>query len=371
MIRCRHLHDLSENPMSTRPRPTIAGRRILPGALLVVLLAASGGASPGVPHDTDPVARETPTEAAVPVKGMTISCPGAGQIWGSDAMVETMRTLKDLGLNWVAIHPYAGIRSTGQVPLRDEWYGDSTEWLTRPIEEAHKLGLKIMIKPHIAYWGSPFSWRGEIDFTTDEQWGVFFNSYTAWIKRVAELSKDADAFVVGTELDRTVRFEDEWRGIIRDVRAITDAPLTYSANWDSYRRVGFWDALDVIGVQSYFPLVRHDNVPTEAELTKGWTRVLGELERYSKRHNLKVVFAELGYNRSARAALEPWDYRTGGTDAEEVQRRCLDCALQAIEGNETVVGAFLWKWFPGERARGNFIKSTPVMREVIGSRWGE
>ncbi len=49
------------------------------------------------------------------VRGMTISCPQAGRVWGSDAMVETMRKLKSLGVNWVTIHPYAGIRKDGSV----------------------------------------------------------------------------------------------------------------------------------------------------------------------------------------------------------------------------------------------------------------
>jgi hypothetical protein len=53
-------------------------------------------------------------------------------------------------------------------------------------------------------------------------------------------------------------------------------------------------------------------------------------------------------------------------------------ALRAIEGDPVIVGAFLWKWFPegaaggdrrGRGGRGNFLMSTPDMREIIAARW--
>ena len=299
------------------------------------------------------------------VRGMTVSCPGSGQIWGTDAMVEAMAELKAMGVNWIAIHPYAGIDADGNVGGRYR----STTWLTRPIEEAHRLGLKIMIKPHIAYWGSPFAWRGEISFQTDEQWERFFQTYETWITSVAELSKDADAFAVGTELDKTIGKEAQWRRVIKAVREKTSAPLTYSANWDRFEQVPFWDALDVVGIQSYFPLVGHDLPPSEAELTNAWKRLVTRLEVFSEAEKRPILLAELGYNRSAHAAVRPWDYRTGGEQAEIVQQRCMNAALGALDSSDAIVGAFLWKWFPGRPRRGNFLMTAPEMRAVIEQHW--
>lgn len=323
------------------------------------LARASGGA------DVDPYAR---------VRGMTVSCHGAGREWGSDEMVRTMEQLKALGVNWIAIHPYAPIRDDGTVGGAGrhgvrQMYADPT-WLTRPIAEAHRLGLKIMIKPHVAYWGSRFSWRGEIAFDDDAGWRRFFDTYERWITFVARLTREADAFVVGTELDRTLRHEEEWRRIVRAVRAETAAPLTYSAGWDHYEEVGFWDALDAISIQGYFPLVDHDGLPAQHELDEAWQRLTTRLEEFGRRHSRNVVLGELGYNLSRDAARRPWDYTQGGEDAEEVQRRCLDAALRALGRSEIVVGAFLWKWFPGETGgHGNFLQSTAAMRAVIAAHW--
>jgi len=305
------------------------------------------------------------------VQGMTVSCHRAGQIWGTKATAETFTELKALGCNWVAIHPYADIRADGTVNARYRRMYDDPDWLTRPIEEAHRRGLKILIKPHLAYWGSPFDWRGDIEFDTDAQWQRFFETYEQWITQVAELARNADGFAVGTELDATIHHEDDWRRIIESVGAKTDAPLTYCANWDTYKQVPFWDALDVIGIQAYFPLVQHDRTPTPAELRRGWAGIIDELERFSSRHNRRILLSELGYNRSSQAARRPWDHREGGDNAELIQQWCLEVALDAIADSDAICGAFLWKWFPNRPDWGNFLKSTPAMRAVIAESWAD
>ncbi len=97
---------------------------------------------------------------------------------------------------------------------------------------------------------------------------------------------------------------------------------------------------------------------------------MDRLEAYAAEHDRRIVFGELGYNNSSAAAVRPWEYRQGGKNAEEIQRRCLTAALRAVERSETVVGAFLWKWFPNDPwGRRNFLQSTPSMRAVIAKYW--
>jgi len=305
------------------------------------------------------------------VRGMTISTPTAGQEWGSDAMVATMEKLAGLGVNWVAIHPYGGIRGDGTVGRSriDGLYRDP-RWLTRAIEEAHRLGIRILIKPHLAYWGTGFSWRGEIGFSDPAEWNRFFATYEEWITRVAALSVQADAFAVGTELDLTVGHEDEWRHIIEAVRGETEAPLTYCASWNHYEEVLFWDDLDAIGIQAYFPLVEHERAPSAEEIRKGWAEIVQRLDSFAEAQDRWIVFGELGYNRSLEAAVRPWEYRQDSDPrAEELQALCLDAALASLAGSRRIVGAFLWKWFPGELPHGNFRMSAPAMRGVISQHW--
>jgi hypothetical protein len=133
--------------------------------------------------------------------------------------------------------------------------------------------------------------------------------------------------------------------------------------------VPFWDALDVIGVQGYFPLAEQPGLPELEALRAAWADRLDQLGAFARQHDRKVVLAELGYSRSEQAAMRPWDGREGGAHAEETQRRCLAAALEQLDGNDVVVGAFLWKWFAGPTGRENFLMSTPAMRDVIAEYW--
>ena len=330
------------------------------------LPAANGAALPGAaPSAISPDARV--------VRGMTISCQSWGWEWGSDGFTVELDDLQKLGVNWVAIHPYASIRRDGTVVARDLDPNDPPEWITRPIREAHARGMSILIIPHIAYWGSPWKWRGEIDFTDEASFQRFFTTYQTWIANVARCAQGADGFSIGNELDKLVVHEKEWRSIITAVRAATTARLTYASDWTAYERVPFWDALDAVGVEAYFPLCESDD-PDEVALRAGWKRVFESLERVHTKTGKPIVFTELGYNRSIDAARKPWAYeQTRGEKrdaAEALQTRCLKVALEEIGARrEWLRGAFLWKWFVGRADRENFLMKAPLVRAAIASVW--
>ncbi|MCB9669818.1 MAG: hypothetical protein H6734_10140 [Alphaproteobacteria bacterium] len=299
------------------------------------------------------------------VQGVTVSTPTYGQEWGSDAMASTLDELVSDGVNWVSYHPYARVYRDGRVEARLDVQAPP-DWIVRPIREAHARGVKVMVKPHLAYWGSGFGWRGDITFDDPVARERFFREYTAWIEAVARVTRDADAFVVGTELDATLADEAAWREVIRRVRAVHGGHLTYAANWDGFDRVPFWDALDAVGVQAYFPLVGSSGSPTEADVHAGWDRVLPRLHRVSAQTGKPVVFTELGYDEGPQAAREPW---ASGRGAPELQRMLLRVALERVAADPVVRGVFLWKWFPGELPHGDFQVSRPDLRAVLRRAW--
>ncbi len=309
------------------------------------------------------------------VHGVTISCQTWGREWGTDGFGVELEDLATLGVTWVSIHPYARIEADGEVRWRALDADRPPAWLARPIEEAHRRGLGIMIIPHLAYWGSPFAWRGEIVFEGPAL-ERFFASYRAWIVDVARATRGADAFAVGNETDRLLVHEAQWRELIAAVRAVTDAKLTYGANHTDFERVPFWDVLDAVGVQAYFPLAEGAD-PTAEELRRGWQVVLERLRAVHARTGKPVVFTELGYNRSLSAARAPWDERlTEGPDAaraEALQLRCYDVGLSVLQEERAWLrGAFLWKWFVGEPGGhdADFCVDSPAVRRVIASHWG-
>jgi hypothetical protein len=111
---------------------------------------------------------------------------------------------------------------------------------------------------------------------------------------------------------RAEKLDARWRDLIRAVRTEYRGKVTYAANFDQYQRVGFWDDLDLIGINAYFPL-RNANEPATAEvLERGWTRVFGEIDRFRREAKLedrRVLFTELGYTYRRGSTIEPWSQR--------------------------------------------------------------
>ena len=130
-----------------------------------------------------------------------------------------------------------------------------------------------MLIPHIAYWGTKFLWRGEINFQTSAEWDRFFDDYQTWIVQMARLAEahGAKTFCIGLEFTYAQKFDDRWRKIIRRDPAGLSRPAHLRGNWDSFQEVTFWDALDYIGVLAYFPLTKSES-PTRAEIAEAWRR---------------------------------------------------------------------------------------------------
>jgi hypothetical protein len=304
-------------------------------------------------------------------KGMTISCQTWGIEWQMPEMEATLDELKSLGVNSIAIHPYAQIREDGHVQSGRR-SGTSTTHITTPLRWAHERGLSAMLIPHIAYWGTKFSWRGEINFVTPEEWDRFFADYETWIVQMANVaeSEHAEIFCVGLEFTYPQVYEERWRKIIAAVRAVYHGKVTYGANWDQIADVKFWDALDYVGVLAYFPLTKTAD-PSSAAIASAWEKRCAELESFSKKTGKQFLFVEIGYNESSRAAAEPWGFNTGGEHASEIQQRCIAVALDLPTRHPFIAGMFWWKWFPEvpHHHEENYRLQTPAIKALIAKHW--
>jgi len=306
------------------------------------------------------------------LRGIVVSCPRAGQVWGSPEMARSLEEITSLGVEWVAIHPYARVGRDGTIRFRPTAEAD---YLQRAADLAQQAGVKLFWKPHLAYWGS-FDWRGAIEFGDDTAaWRRFFDGYRTFIVDQASFAESVgvDLLAVGVEYEQTTHHEFEWRQIIAAVRSVFSGRLTYAANWDSLERVPFWDALDLIGVHAYFPLT-HEEFPDRSAIWRGWDGPLARLASLSQSLQDKpVLFAEIGYSRSPRAAAEPWVPDNQDTPVVQSLRRLLiEVAVERIEEIPYVEGMFWWKWIPGDdRWDRDFSMKDEEARQAILRHWGE
>jgi len=260
----------------------------------------------------------------------------------------------------------------------------SFEQLSDLIDYAKSKGLRVVLMP-IVLLDNPSEkrneWRGVIQPDPDYGgWPEWFNSYREMIKRfafIAEGSK-ADVLVVGSELVSTEDKGDEWTRVIKEVRAVYKGALTYSANWDHYRNIPFWDQLDLIGMNSYWKLDdgRREKA-TVKDISKRWQQIQPEVLGFVKRMNKPLFFTEVGWCSIGNASYEPWDYTKVDVPIDmDLQKRLYTGFFQSWHGNPSLGGFTIWDWPPGDGGpddRGYTPKNKPaeaVLREWLAKpRW--
>jgi len=168
----------------------------------------------------------------------------------------------------------------------------------------------------------PKDWRGTL---APKDPGSWWRSYDRFICHMADLAGEggAEAFSVGSEFASLEKHETQWRRIILNVRLRYRGHLTYSANWDHFARVPFWDAVDFASMTAYFTLcppardAEGNELPGElpmpftsldACVRSGWQAGLDELVRLAKISKKPAVFSEVGVPSVQGALAGPWDY---------------------------------------------------------------
>ncbi len=197
-----------------------------------------------------------------------------------------------------------------------------------------------MLKPHVNCQDG--SWRGQIEPT---DWSAWFESYRDFINHYAVLAQanGIEQLCIGCELERTVSHLSEWREVIRQVKERYTCPITYAANWDSYDKVGFWDALKYAGVDACFPLTDKNN-PSMSDLMAAWNKWAGSLTIWQQTINRPVIFTEIGYRSMDGANKAPWEWTGTGTVDMQEQADCYEAAFQVFHDKPWFYGMYWWNW---------------------------
>ena len=211
----------------------------------------------------------------------------------------------------------------------------------RLVREARARGLRVALKPHVDVLDGTF--RGEIAPVDETVWWA---SYTAMMERYADLARagGAEILVVGDELRSMSDDEAAFRTVIARARDRFPGTLTYAANWDEVEQVRFWDALDAIGVDAYYPLARAPGSEAEA-LRDAWRPIVARLERFSRRWDRPLMVTEIGYAARPDAAVDPSGAgaRPGPVDPA-AQAVAYEAALSAWGGSDRLTAIWWWDW---------------------------
>lgn len=295
---------------------------------------------------------------------------GVCWVGGPNKVVEKdMEALENKGVNWISQTPF-GWQSGHDNPeigtnrgSDHTWWGERDEGLRTTTQYAKAHGIKTILKPHIWLRDEGGKWRGEIKMKSEEDWLKWFEDYTGFIMHYAELAEEQEMemFCIGTELHQTcVDRADDWRKLIAKIRKVYSGPLTYAANFgDEYQDVTFWDDLDYIGVQAYFPLTNKEN-PTVKSLREGWKQPMKELKKFSRRFGKPILFTEVGYKSTKDSGIEPWTWpqrinteKREEIYSEETQAALYEALFSEVMDQPWLAGVHLWKWYPNYEQRLN------------------
>ncbi len=252
--------------------------------------------------------------------------------YGTDAATVMLQKLPPHGINAIALVPY-GFASLQEPQVRGwntRWEGDAG--VTQLARAAQSLGIKVLLKPQL--WmrgGNP----AEINFPGAAENALWFAQYQPFLEHYAQLASaiHADVFCVGVELEKMTGNQQAWRKLIARARELYPGPLTYAANFGAeFENIAFWDVLDYIGVDEYYPLP--DDLSTAT--------VIAKIARVQARFQKPVLFTEAGFASVAGANRAPWDEPSRRVDLQ-IQARSYDALLAAFYEKPWFAGVYWWK----------------------------
>ncbi|MBU0683487.1 MAG: hypothetical protein KJ864_04285 [Candidatus Omnitrophica bacterium] len=273
---------------------------------------------------------------------------------GSD---ESLTKLSETGTNWVSVlvtwyqtTPWSGdIHPTAKTP--------SDEAMVHVIRKAHELGMKVMLKPHLDLLDkSDGSWRGEIGATQEAEWDEWFDKYRKYMMHYVDIAnkENVEMICIGTELSTSATVKGYlWRDLIEKIKSKYSGLLTYAAHWDRYLDIRFWDLLDYVGINAYFPLTEN-MVPTYAELKAGWKVWVVEMEKFQRVVGKPIIFPEIGCSSADGAVIRPWEHIPRSEVNLALQADYYKALLETFWNKDWFSGLYWWYWGTNVRMGGKY-----------------
>ncbi|HYF02182.1 MAG TPA: hypothetical protein VEC36_02315, partial [Patescibacteria group bacterium] len=250
--------------------------------------------------------------------------------------------------------------TTGRNPVTGEgWSTTSTlEDLRNGIRHARRNGMKIVIKPHVdSYAGG---WRASIKPDMEGKW---FESYTAMMLKYAKLAQEENVEMICIGVEYLVatqeKYHPHWREMITKIRQVYSGKLTYAANWSGqsfwglptaeYKQVKFWDALDYIGIDGYYPMASvFNSTPSFTSAVKRMRGYAAEAKAEADKYGKKVILMELGLQSVKGALVQPYEHtlgtKAGAIPDYEIQEFYYRVMIEAFGSQPWCAGMFWWNW---------------------------
>lgn len=275
-------------------------------------------------------------------------------------------TLKRNNFEWITLTPFIAQDEYNKPTLRGDFIENDSAPSFTEFRKAKELidqyQFKVMLKPHVWLMNTSGGvWRSDIEMQSEEDWKKWFDSYEKAMLAYARIAEELqmEIFCIGTELyTPAMQKPERWRSFIKKIRKVYSGNLTYGANWDAeVKELPFWDALDFIGVQAYFPIAQNHS-PRLEELEEGWKKHYSLLQGLSEKHDKPILFTELGYKTTTDAGITPWEWnnvqnRFYKRVSKRTQALCYQAFFNTVWQQDWFAGVHIWEWQSRGTSQGN------------------
>ena len=279
------------------------------------------------------------------IKGLSFVAPR--NKFESDPMPSILQVYAD----WIAVIPY-GFTRKNEAALHynseRQWWGERTIGTIETIKLAQSSGINVMMKPQV--WIHR-SWTGDLSYDQVGEWEAWESDYRDYILHLAKISEEYQVplFCIGTEFRNAVKERSQfWKSLIEEIKCIYSGKLTYAANWDDYQQFPFWEDLDYIGINAYFPL-SEEKEPAVSSLKKAWKDINSAIRSFSQENRKPILFTEYGYLSLEGCAGKTWELERKRSEIpsnEKAQSNAIQAIWETFGQESYWHGGFLWKWYP-------------------------
>ncbi len=268
----------------------------------------------------------------------------------------------DVGATSITLMPYAYMQEGSDTLITQtnwQWEGESFDGIETCIQQAQERSIIPIIKPHL--WIGGGAYTGQLSFEDSiarKHWNLQFIEYISGFAKLSEKYK-LPYFIFATEMQSM--WEDspeDFLTLIAACRKVYSGKLIYAANWDEYDMLPYWDKIDVMGINAYFPL------ENAAKARDKWKRHKVYIPTFAKRFSKPVMFTELGYRSIINPFKEPWVSDTDESPNQEAQAEAWRIFFEEVYHEPWLQGVFVWKWFPHHNSRGSENGFTPQGKQA-------
>lgn len=305
----------------------------------------------------------TSARSLVPVqRGVTFGFYARNGVLGSDWARREVDRMLELNVTHVVLTPIV-MQETGHTTrqYRDFEVTPNDHELYRIIEYMMDQEMEVTLRPmletqdgngRLQVWFQPD--RERIPGRVSDHWKRWFESMVLRSVHYARIAEETGCSRYGldSELDRTIREHEHWKGVISSVRevfsgCVTSCHTTHTGliDWESEMKNPdhWWRDLDELQMSCYEVGANSPGWSTE-RMIENLKPSRDRFRRIAKAYGKPVSFGECGCASSFGGAMSPSAWEGAGGYSPWEQANYLEAVLSLFWDEPWWAGIYWWKW---------------------------